>query len=451
MTLIERVDPEWAWSEFSPSRSTPWDRQLAAHLHRRSGFGATAEQLDDSLKRSPQEVVASICAAAQEPADATQYDALVQSVLAGGDPQGLGAAWAYRMLTTSAQLREKMTLFWHGHFATSAEKVEDVHLMHNQNELLRTHALGDFAAILRGISKDPAMLIYLDSVTNRKAHPNENFAREVMELFCLGEGNYSEQDVVQLARCFTGWEIKRGKYRFNKYQHDFGEKSIFGKKGEFSGEDGVDLVLKHPAGPVFIAQKLVKFFVMDEPSPDAELVAPLAKQIRADDWNVGPTVKRILGSNLFFSEHALAAKVRSPIEFVLGLLRCLHGSTNANRIASGCRELGQGLFFPPNVKGWDGGRAWINSSTLLGRANLMKQILADSKTRFAGGSIDTLLERYDISDGEPMVRWLTELLIAPSLPKAVISQLVAEAQQAKGDRAKRVVFLIASLPESQLA
>ncbi len=451
MTLIERVDAEWAWAPYSPTKSLPWDRRRAAHLFRRSGFGATANQLDDALERSSKEVVASICETAESPSESAQYEALLQSVIAGGDPQGLGAAWAYRMLTTPAQLREKMTLFWHGHFATSAAKVEDVKLMHQQNELLRTNALGDFAKIVQGISKDPAMLIYLDSITNRKAHPNENYAREVMELFCLGEGNYTEEDVVQLARCFTGWEIKRGKYRFNKYQHDFGEKTIFGKSGKFSGEDGVRLVLDHSVGPIFIAKKLVKFFVMDEPAPDDELVAPLAKQIRADNWDVGPTVKRILGSNLFFSEQALAAKVRSPVEFVVGVLRCLHGSSNANRIARGCRELGQGLFYPPNVKGWDGGRAWINSSTLLGRANLMKEILGDSKTRFGGGSIDSLLERYEVSSGEPMVRWLADLLVAPSLPDEVVSQLAAEAQDAKGDRAKRVIFLIASLPESQLA
>lgn len=451
---LNQVDADWAWREFQPRDAGEWNADAAAHLHRRAGFGATQEELKATIKQSPGQAVDEIVAAAEADADAPTYDTLTRSVLAGGDPKGLASAWTYRMLTTSAQLREKLTLFWHGHFATSAEKVEDAKLMHQQNQLLRKQALGDFAEMVQGVSKDPAMLIYLDSVTNRKAHPNENYAREVMELFCLGEGNYEEQDVLELARCFTGWEIKRGKYRFNRYQHDFGEKSIFGKRGEFTGEQGVELVLEHPKGPEFIAGKLVQFFVSDELSPTAELVAPLAAQLRADDWQLAPTVRRILASNLFFSGKARAAKVRSPIEFAVGVLRCLHGSTNSNTLAEGCQQLGQGLFYPPNVKGWDGGRTWINSSTLLGRANLMQRIIQDEKTRFAGNGLTGVFDRYEVEGLDAAVAWLAKLLVAPPLDNEIRGQLAAAAEQGGGDkeaRAKRLLYLLCAMPECQLA
>ncbi len=195
-------------------------------------------------------------------------DALAEATLAGGDPTKLSAAWVYRLLYTPNQLLEKTTLFWHGHFATGAEKVKDARMMWNQNQLLREHALGNFGDLVHQISQDPAMLIYLDSAINRKAHPNENFARELMELFCLGEGNYSESDVLELARCFTGWEIKNKKFRKNRYQHDSDEKTVLQQSGDFDGEDGVRIVLEQPAAERFLARKLYRFFVSDEPESD---------------------------------------------------------------------------------------------------------------------------------------------------------------------------------------
>ncbi|MEL7263945.1 MAG: DUF1800 family protein, partial [Planctomycetota bacterium] len=221
------VDPAWAWSPFEASSQRPWDRRAASHLLRRSGFGMSLAGIDGAVAMQPADVVRKIVAANREPDPfRATADALAEATLASGDASQLSAAWVYRLLYTPNQLLEKATLLWHGHFATGAEKVQNADMMWRQNQLLRDHALGEFGELVHQISRDPAMLIYLDSAVNRKAHPNENFARELMELFCLGEGEYSEQDVLELARCFTGWEIKNKRFRKNRYQHDSGEKQI---------------------------------------------------------------------------------------------------------------------------------------------------------------------------------------------------------------------------------
>ena len=222
--------------------------------------------------------------------------------------------------------------------------------MLTQNELLRSFAFGDFSKLLLEISRDPAMLVYLDSATNRKSHPNENYAREIMELFCLGEGNYTETDIRELARCFTGWEIRRDEFRFNRYQHDDGKKTIMNQTGEFGGEEGVKIVLEQKSAPEFIATKLVRFFVMDEPSPTVELIAPLAKELRESGMTIQPVLRKILTSNLFYSPHSVGRKVRSPVELAIGLLRSLEGTTNTFDLAEEMLTLGQGLLYPPSVR-----------------------------------------------------------------------------------------------------
>ena len=275
--MNDSIDPDRAWSTYQPSTETPWNIRSAAHLYRRAGFGATREELRLAVAAGPAEAVDSLLNSAHEPESYLhEVDSLASASLAAGNPKRLSAWWAYRMLSTPAQLLEKLTLFWHGHFATSAEKVQDADLMFAQNNLLRKFALNDFSALLLEISRDPAMLVYLDSASNRKAHPNENYAREIMELFCLGEGNYTEQDIRELARCFTGWEVKNKKFRFNRYQHDSGSKTVLGESGMFGGEEGVAIVAKQKSAPLFIARKLVQFFVMDEPQPSLELLTPLA-------------------------------------------------------------------------------------------------------------------------------------------------------------------------------
>lgn len=461
---IAAIDPDWAWSPFTPSTEQQWNRRLAAHLCRRAGFGATSQELDELVKRTPSQIARSFvtnaeAASQQDP----ETDALAAAMLATGNSRNLAAWWLYRMLNSpwsgpearmTSPLLEKLTLFWHGHFATSAEKVDDAEMMFAQNRLLRRHALGDFGAMTQQISRDPAMLIYLDSTTNRKAHPNENYAREIMELFCLGEGNYTERDIQELARCFTGWEVRRKKFRFNKYQHDTGSKTILGETGQFGGKEGVGIVLKQNALPQFIAGKLIQFFVFDEPSAPEHLIAPLARLLRESDLNIAPVVERIFASNIFYSPLAVGQKVRSPVELGIGLLRCLNGSSNLDLVAQRLDEIGQAVFYPPNVKGWDGGRTWINTSTLLGRSKLVGELLRHETTRFDGQNLETLARQNGVNSTEELVNWLDELLLAVPFRDAAKNELVKFMDQATGNKSRRIAELVhtmSTVPQFHLA
>jgi uncharacterized protein (DUF1800 family) len=462
VTDLTKVDPAWAWSPYEPDAALPWSRRLAAHLYRRAGFAANTLELDEAVKAGAPAAIDRLCnpkptehQAAFERTSAMLAD---RSAATGNTPQ-LAAWWLYRMLNTPDPLLEKLTLFWHGHFATSAAKVLKPRLMLDQNRLLRQHARGEFADMVKAISRDPAMLLYLDSATNRRIRPNENYGRELMELFCLGVGNYTEADIKELARAFTGWEVRADRFGINKTQHDTGTKTFLGHSGNFDGDDAIRVVLEQPAAPRFIARKLVRYFVFDEPDAPDALIDPVAQDLRRQDFQIGPVVQRILGSNLFFSEHALGGKVRAPVELAAGLLRALGATTNLIKLAQGTGELGQSLFFPPNVKGWDGGRAWINSSTLLGRANLVRQVLTAGETKFdtaGGGSLASLAERAGATTPEKTVDWLLELLVAVTVPAAARGALVQLAgdNDGPGDRSKRIAELIhavAALPEFQLA
>ncbi len=410
-------------------------------------------ELKNGLKSSPTQLAQDLLGRKESPQESAQFDRLAKSAVPTNNADSLSASWLYRMLRTSDVLREKMTLFWHGHFATSNEKVQNTKLMLQQNQLIRQHATGDFKQLVHRIARDPAMLIYLDSESNRKAHPNENFARELMELFVLGEGNYSETDVRELARCFTGWELRRGRFRFNRYQHDRGEKKVLGTTGELTGEQGVDVVLGHDAGPGFIVRKLVRFFVCDEPELDDAFIRPLAKQLRASDWNLAPVLQTMFSSRLFYSEMAIARKIRSPVELAVGMLRSLEATCNTVALGTGMREVGQGLFHPPNVKGWDGGRTWVNSSTLLGRANLVRDLMNSDKTRFAGGSLESLLKSRQANNDPSAISTIEQLLLAVSLKPAIRQQLVAIVGSARGSRDERLrkaIHAISVQPEFQL-
>jgi len=448
------IDPEWAWAPYEPAGPEDWSLAHVAHFHRRAGFGANWQTLQESLPLSPVTLATQAVSQVESADVESSSQALVTSILAAGGLNQLPAWWIHRLLQGSATLREKMTIFWHGHFATSGAKVRDPQLLLRQNRLLREHALGDFAAMVHEVSKDPAMLMYLDSDSNRKVHPNENFARELMELFTLGEGRYSEQDIRELARCFTGWEVRRNEYRFNPYQHDDGTKRIFDQRGQFGGEKGVDIVLDREDCPRFIAGKLVRYFVADEGLSGEELIEPLAVEFRESGLQIAPLVQRILSSNLFYSEHARARKFRSPIEFAVGFLRTLDGSTNLIGFSNSLKDLGQLLFFPPNVKGWNGGREWINSSTLLARANMMHDLLARSETRFGGGDLQEYCESQGWADPEVMVDRLSTLLLALPLNPEAAAELTQLLESGSGDpekRLRRALALFVSLPVYQLA
>jgi uncharacterized protein (DUF1800 family) len=448
---FNELDPAWAWSAFEPTAESPWDRAAAAHLFRRIGFGADSRQLDEAVKATPAEIVQRLVRGeAADEAAAKELDALGDTVAASGNPEALAAWWLHRMIHTTDAALEKLTLFWHGHFATSGAKVRDAQLMLAQNRMFRRHARGPFEALVLAVSRDPAMLLYLDSATNRKVRPNENYAREVMELFCLGLDNYTERDIQETARSFTGWEVRNGRFRFNSFQHDTAEKTIFGRRGNFDGDEAVRIILDQPAAARFIAGKLFRYYVADEPDPRAELIEPLAAMLRENGFEIGPVVERIAGSRLFFSPHARARKIRAPVDSSLNLLKALETTTNTKRLAEDLLQLGQGVFFPPNVKGWDGGRTWINSSTLIGRANLVRRLVADSQDRFAGGSLAALVEKHAGSPDEA-VDWLAGVLLAAPLMESSRQTLVDIARQ--GDKPQayaNLVTAIGTLPEFQL-
>ncbi len=450
------IDPGWAWEPWQPSAQEPWDERRAALLFRRAGFCASATQLKDASKLPVSKAIDQLCTesaidrAAMDTFEA-ESEVLGSAVRATGDAKQLTTWWLHRMLMSPRPLLEKMTLLWHGHFATGAEKVLDLELMYQQNQLLRTHAMGDFRAMTHGISKDPAMLIYLDSVSNRKAHANENFARELMELFCLGEGNYTETDVQQLARCFTGWEIRRRQFRFNSYQHDTGIKTLFGQKVE-SGEAAVDLVLDHPQLPYFVVGKLFRFFVCDEPAPPRALLEPLARQFAAEKLHLAGVVRTLLHSRLLLSGWSAGRKIRSPVELAIGFLRTMEGTTNMHVLSDRLREVGQALFYPPNVKGWDGGRAWVNSSTLVGRANLIHQVVRHENTRCAGSDLDQYVKIHSDGSPEGLLDWFTKLFFALPLDERRRAQLLVAMSGKTGSQTSReLLSLLAALPQFQLA
>ena len=285
--------------------------------------------------------------------------------------------WLREMVATPSPLTERMTLFWHNHFVSAQPKVRYTQLMYRQNVLLRKHALGRFDELLHAVAKDPAMLIYLDSATNRRGSPNENFAREVMELFTLGEGKYGEDDIKQAARAFTGWSIDldTGDYLFRRLLHDGGEKTVFGRTGNFDGDAVLDIILAQPGSAEFIVRKLWREFV--SPQPDEARVKVIAAQFRAGRWDIAQPVRALLLQPEVVSRNEDHALVKSPAELMIGLVRQSGGElTQPVAAAVALAGMGQNLFSPPNVRGWPGGEAWINTHTLLARKQFLERGLS---------------------------------------------------------------------------
>ncbi|MES2477069.1 MAG: DUF1800 domain-containing protein [Verrucomicrobiota bacterium] len=287
--------------------------------------------------------------------------------------QGLEAQgwWFRRMLTSRAPLREKMTLFWHDHFATSIQKVKQPAFVIRQNQMFRENAFGSFRELTQAILLDPAMMLYLDTQSSKKGHPNENFAREVMELFTLGEGNYSEEDIKQAARAFTGYQLNRatGKVYHNRRQWDSSDKTVFGKTGPYDGKAVIDLIFQKREAARFMAGKLWEFFVYENP-PEAALESLTDSFLKAN-FNTGPLLREFFLSKEFYATKAVHTQIKCPLQYLISLLKQLELKTppvGFPILAE--QQLGQIPFLPPNVAGWDWGKAWINTNTLLTRYNL---------------------------------------------------------------------------------
>jgi len=414
----------WA-GDLSPIAASDWNYERAAHLIERAGFGATPEEIARVAAMTPERAVNSLVdyetidASALKPFDESGIwdpgmdpfppsraeavrrarehgEGLGEKVLAPGtqrrlqpvvdkffysltanniETQRLGLWWANRMIASPRPFEEKLTLFWHGHFATGQNKVRDYRMMLQQNRMLRANASGTLRDLLVGILKDPGMLVYLDNGENVKSHPNENFGRELLELFSMGVGNYSERDVREAARAFTGWTNDVLTYKFDTEQHDFGEKTFLGRTGPLNGEDIIDTILAQPVTGEYMAGKLYRYFVRDEISSDVK--ADLGRSFRASGYQIKPLMRRMLLSKDFYSTPSVATQIKSPVHLVVSTykkmgLREIPTIPDFGRMTGG---LGQTLFEPPNVAGWAGGRTWITPATLLQRGNLFRDVM----------------------------------------------------------------------------
>jgi uncharacterized protein (DUF1800 family) len=285
--------------------------------------------------------------------------------------------WLREMADTSSPLSERMTLFWHNHFVSAQPKVRWPQMLYRQNVLLREHAVGDFAALLHAVVRDPAMLVYLDAATSRRGQPNENLARELMELFTLGQGHYTETDVREAARAFTGYSVDpaTGQFVLRRGLHDPTSKSILGRQGRFDGAAVVDLLLAQPASAEFVVSKLWREFV--SPQPDPVRVAQIAKRFRDSGHAIAVALQALLNQPEVVALDVDQALVKSPVELVIGLVRQSGGELALPAGAAlATASMGQNLFGAPNVRGWPGGEAWINTQSLLARKQFIERAIS---------------------------------------------------------------------------
>jgi uncharacterized protein (DUF1800 family) len=411
--MATTIDPRWAWEAYRPSAQSPWDVKKVGHLYRRAAFGATWSELEAALKAGPDKTIDLLLKGGPaKPRFEEMSNKLEGSIAQANNGQQAGAWWLMRMLNTPHPLQEKMTLFWHNHFATSNSKVNKAAFMLGQYELMKQHALGNFRTLLQEMSKDQAMMIWLDTRSSKKGMPNENYARELMELFSLGIGHYSETDIREAARAFTGWDIQADKATFDPKQHDDGDKTVLGQKGKWQGSDIVRICLEQKSAPFFIVGKLYRFLISETVPATPELLAPLAARFRDSDYNFGALVETVLRSNLFFSPQVYRTRVKSPVDFALNIVRPLEGQIGTTALSAALESLGQHLFYPPSVKGWDGGSSWLNGQTLLFRQNLALALTSTQDTRF-GRRTDpaVLVAKHKLRSDEEMVEFFLRLFL----------------------------------------
>ncbi len=365
------------------------------HLMNRACFGATPEGIKDCSKKKRDDVVNELFSRSSKPEALTTIKREeVESIMAdmkSGDADAkkayrkmllekgvdLNVAWLKKMMTDQAQLAEKMTFFWHGHFAC---RDDNPVLLQSLNNVMRNNALGSFKNMLLAVAQSPAMLKFLNNQQNKKDAPNENFAREVMELFTLGRGNYTEHDIKEAARAFTGWSFDKDTldFHFRDKQHDFGSKEFFGKTGNFDGKDITDLILAKEECARFIAGKIYQFFVNDV--RDEKVIADLGHKFYMSDYDIGELMKEIFLADWFYDPKNMGARIKSPVELIVNTSRWLkaeYGGDDALIFVQ--RILGQVLFLPPNVAGWPNGKRWIDSSSLIFRMDFGRKLLEVSE------------------------------------------------------------------------
>jgi uncharacterized protein (DUF1800 family) len=430
-----------------------------SHLVRRTSFGASVEELARYRQLGLQGTIDHLVDFARIDDGALDERLAAQEI--NIERQGaLQLWWLQRMAYTKRPLQEKLTLFWHGILTSSFSKTGSSPAMYEQNTLFRDMGMGRYDEMLKAISRDAAMLIYLDSRTNRKASPNENYSRELMELFTLGIGQYTEDDVREAARSFTGWQIKgKTEFLFNERQHDFEDKTFLGETGPWDGDDIVDVIMRQPATAEYVVRRLWEFFAYADPEP--EVVSRLAKVFRDNDSEIRPVMRAMFEAEEFYSPRAFQALIKGPAELVASTVRTLGLETTFSPVRRSIEGMGQSLFAPPDVSGWDGGITWINSSTLLERMNLANAIamgqsrqLAFDPAALAGKAAEssaTLVDFYvDLLLGGEIGDETRALLLEHAenlrIPSRSTGRTVPE-----DERQRSLVYLILASPDYQLA
>jgi len=420
----------------------PWNKRLAAHLLRRAGFGGSPQEIDrtagmsmnaavDALIHYPKDTGLPGQPGDMDPQYAQEIAMAFQARNRGADDATLkmqqmqiGQArqkanlstvswWLDRMINSPAPLQEKMTLLWHGHFTSAMfQKGITPKDMIDQNWLFRSNALGNVRELAHSVSRDPAMLKYLDNARSDKDHPNENYARELMELFTLGIGNYTEHDVRESARAFTGYSVygplRGGGFYFNPKMHDDGSKTFLNARGPMDGDNIVDVIFKQPAAPRWFAQKLLNFFVYNDPEP--QLIDAVAAEIKKNDFQIAPVMSTLLRSNVFYSDRSYRALVKSPVEFVVGTFKLFGLKASSAPVIGALNRMGQVPFHPPSVKGWDGGASWLNSQTMLAREN------------FVNGTVTYVMQQMKTATTMDGVSWMP--MTPTANPKDVTAKII---------------------------
>ena len=474
---LDKLNPAEEWAAWKTTARDQFNYKWAGHLYRRAGYGSTPSELKEAVAIGFDETFEKMLAPAKNPLKALPAVNNNPNLPAGAIQ--IRATWLQRMLSGAEPIRERMMLFWHNHFATSIAKIMDARLMQKQHDLIRKHALGKFGPFLKEMSRDAAMLIWLDSNQNVKAHPNENYAREVMELFSLGVGHYKEKDIQEAARAFTGWHVSapndgERRFAFRDIEHDSGTKTVLGRTGLWDGDDVLRILLEQAACPQFLVRKLYAYFINENLQPPDSFLKPLADDLKKADLDISVTVKTMLRSRHFFSAYAYRQKVKSPIDYVLGVSRMFGTGATGSVVISpysliGTLELqGQQLYQPPNVKGWEGGKAWLNTATVLARHNFAYEICNGMKTlneetvKITGQtfvpSVDplTLHRREKIEEADKIVSYYGNLLLPGDAKPEIVGKLTNYIEKDDPSnfvfeqRCRDAMYAILTLPEYQL-
>ena len=450
-----KIDP---WRPYVPSADAPWNLARVVHLHRRAGFGPTWREVQRDLQAGPEASIRRLLEGRPridgQPDDATQLaERLTDTAIENNDIGRLQAAWVYRMLFGKDPLRERLALLWHDHFATSYIKVESVARMEEQNRLFRKHARAPFGDLLADVIRNPALLYWLDAPSNRKAHPNENLARELMELFTLGVGHYTESDVKESARALTGWTVEGGAFTDNPLRHDGAPKTILGKKGRFRAPDLVKMLLAHPATAHRLADRLCRLF-MGEGVIDGATRDALANRLIEGDLDIGSAVETILQSEIFFATPNIATRITDPASYVIGLVRALElfdPPPSTLLLARWMDRIGLDLYNPPNVGGWPDGRGWLSSRTLVARFNFAHAAISGEEIGL-GRPLDpiSLARRHGAApDLASLGNFVARLLHGRSIDATTSERLVARAARAQ-DPPRQILLSVLTLPQTHL-